>query len=94
MNQVVPAKVNFSKYEKIPQGADDVFELSHSQETLLSCLNPEITNRADYLKVRMRQTLPGFLVGIFRSNHNRPMPIDEIINIISPFQECLRKMDG
>lgn len=92
--KTTPKPTTSGKVKNMQYGANEAFELSHSQETLLSCLDPTVTDKTDYLKVRMRQTLPGFLVGLFQSNRNRPMSLEELINIISPFQECLRKMDG
>ena len=31
---------------------------------------------------------------MFKSNKNRPMALEDIINLVSPFKVCLRKMDG
>jgi hypothetical protein len=70
------------------------FEISSSQETLLASLRPELTDTSDYVKVRIRQTLPAYLIAWFRTNGNKPINLQHLVERIQPYQGCMRKMTG
>ena len=58
--------------------------LTYSQEQVLSALDPGITDPKNRVLVRMRQSLPGFMIGIFKSNENAWFTVDQLVEMCRP----------
>eukprot|EP00347_Sterkiella_histriomuscorum_P009514 403340916 len=82
---------DFKKPIELQKSEDDT-PLTHSQQRILDAFDRE--QEWDYSLVRFRQTIIGFLIGIFKENENKPLSFDFIQEYMTPYFRYMRKKDN
>ena len=54
----------------------------------------ESQNDWDLIMLRFRQTIIGFLIGMFKENNNESMHFDQIQEFMTPYYPYLKKREG
>ncbi|CDW86905.1 UNKNOWN [Stylonychia lemnae] len=67
-------------------------QLTYSQEIIIEAFKNQ--ENWDLKLVKHRQTIMGFLVGMFKDKDNEPMQVDQICEYIEPYYKNLRRKEG
>jgi hypothetical protein len=78
----------------LPPPPSAEFNPTVSQDTLLTTIKPLPDYPMDGLQVRLMQTMPVALMCIFWHQPTKSIFIEELVEIIKPIKQHLKRMDG